>query len=154
MRAVLQRVSRATVRVAGQTIGSIGLGWAILLGIGPDDNSKVADRFVDKIVNLRAFEDAQGKMNLAAADVGAEFLVVSQFTLYGDMIKGRRPSFIGAAPPGEAAALVDCFVERLRSRGFRVATGQFGAMMDVDLVNSGPVTLVLTSDGWAGGAVG
>jgi len=154
VRAVLQRVSQATVRVAGQAVGEIGLGWAILLGVGPEDSPTLVDRFVEKIVNLRAFEDAHGKMNLAAGEVGAEFLVVSQFTLYGDLVKGRRPSFVGAAPPADASALVDYFVDRLRSRGFPVATGQFGAMMDVDLVNSGPVTFVLTSDGWAGGSIG
>ena len=154
MRAVLQRVSRAAVRVDGEEVGRIGAGWTILLGIGPEDSEAIADRFVEKIANLRAFEDAQRKMNLAASDVGAAFLVVSQFTLYGDLVKGRRPSFVGAAPPTEATALVDYFVDRLRARGFHVATGQFGAMMEVDLVNHGPVTFVLTSDGWAGGAVG
>ncbi|HEX5414982.1 MAG TPA: D-aminoacyl-tRNA deacylase [Chloroflexota bacterium] len=153
MRAVLQRVSRAAVRVEGAEVGRIGPGWAILLGIGPDDTPALADRFVEKIVNMRAFEDAQGKMNLSALDVGAAFLVVSQFTLYGDLVKGRRPSFIGAAPPTEASALVDYFANQLRARGFPVATGQFGATMDVDLVNHGPVTFVLTSDGWAGGTV-
>lgn len=142
------------MRVEGAEVGSIGTGWAILLGIGPDDTKATADRFVEKVVNLRAFEDAQGKMNLSASEAGAAFLVVSQFTLYGDLVKGRRPSFVGAAPPAEASALVDYFADRLRARGFEVATGQFGAMMEVDLINHGPVTFVLTSDGWAGGAVG
>ncbi|HUX86675.1 MAG TPA: D-aminoacyl-tRNA deacylase, partial [Chloroflexota bacterium] len=103
---------------------------------------------VEKIVKLRAFEDANGKMNLAAEVVGAAFLVISQFTLYADLSHGRRPSFVGAAPPEKARTLVDAFVAELRDRGFPVATGQFGAMMDVELVNSGPVTFVLSTDGW------
>lgn len=146
MRAVIQRVARARVLVAGQEIGAIGLGWAILLGIGQGDDLDCVRMLVDKIVKLRAFEDANGKMNLAAEAVGAEFLVISQFTLYADLSHGRRPSFVGAAPPEQARALVDAFVAEIRDRGFRVATGQFGAMMDVDLVNRGPVTFVLSTD--------
>lgn len=152
MRAVLQRVSRASVRIEGAEVGRIGHGWLVLLGVGPEDGPAVVERLVEKVVNLRAFEDEQGKMNLSARDIHAEFLVISQFTLYADTVKGRRPSFVGAAPPTPAAALVDHFVAELRQRGFSVATGQFGALMDVELVNHGPVTLVLSSDGWAGGA--
>jgi D-tyrosyl-tRNA(Tyr) deacylase len=149
MRAVCQRVSRARVLVEGQTVGEIGLGWAILLGIGPADDEAIAAWLVDKIATLRVFDDAAGKMNLSAADVGAEFLLVSQFTLYADLSRGRRPGFTGAAPPALAEPLVARCAELLRARGFRVATGQFGALMEVELTNHGPVTIVLASDGWA-----
>lgn len=152
MRAVLQRVRRASVRVDGSEVGRIGLGWAILLGVGPEDDPSTVERLAEKVVKLRAFEDEHGKMNLSAREVHAEFLVVSQFTLYADTVKGRRPSFVGAAPPAEAANLVDLFIAQLRQRGFIVASGEFGALMEVDLVNHGPVTLVFTSDGWAGAA--
>ena len=148
MRAVLQRVSRARVVVDGAEVGAIGMGWAVLLGIGPDDDAATAARMVDTIVKLRAFEDAEGKMNLSAADVGAEFLVVSQFTLYADLSRGRRPSFVGAAPPVKAEPLVERVVALLRERGFTVATGRFGAMMEVEIHNHGPVTFVLSTDGW------
>ncbi len=146
MRVVLQRVSRARVLVDGQEVGAIGPGWAILLGIGRSDDEEVAARLIEKIVKLRAFEDASGRMNLSAEDVGAEFLVVSQFTLYADLSRGRRPSFVDAAPPSQAAPLVERFVEMLHERGFRVATGRFGAVMDVELTNRGPVTFVLAMD--------
>jgi D-aminoacyl-tRNA deacylase len=149
MRAVCQRVTRAQVSVDGRVVGSIGLGWAILLGIGPRDTEASAAELVEKIATLRVFEDAAGKMNLSAADVGGEMLVVSQFTLYADMSRGRRPSFVGAAPPTLAEPLVERFADLLRERGFKTATGQFGAMMDVELVNDGPVTIVLSTDGWA-----
>jgi len=148
LRAVLQRVSRARVLVDGEEVGSIGLGWAILLGIGRSDDAAIATRLADKIVKLRAFEDPQGKMNLAAEDVGAGFLVVSQFTLYGDLGGGRRPSFINAGPPDRAEPLVDRFAQLLRDRGFRVATGRFGELMEVELTNHGPVTFVLATDDW------
>ncbi|MGH2460358.1 MAG: D-aminoacyl-tRNA deacylase [Chloroflexota bacterium] len=148
MRAVLQRVSRARVSVDGEEIGAIGLGWAILLGIGPNDDEATAAAFAEKIARLRAFEDPNGKMNLSAEDVNAEMLVISQFTLYGDLTRGRRPSFVGAAPPSHAEPLVDRFVHLLRGRGFRVATGRFGALMDVSLTNHGPVTFALSTDGW------
>lgn len=147
MRVVLQRVSRARVMVGDEEVGAIGLGWAILLGIGQGDDAELASRLVDKIVKLRAFEDASGKMNLSAEEVGAEFLVISQFTLYGDLARGRRPSFVGAAAPNQAEPLVDRFTQLIRDRGFRVATGRFGAMMDVQLTNHGPVTFYLSSDG-------
>jgi D-tyrosyl-tRNA(Tyr) deacylase len=149
MRAVLQRVSRASVQVDGETVGQIGLGWLVLLGIGPQDNQAVAMELAAKIAKLRAFEDSAGKMNLSAADVGAEFLIVSQFTLYADLSRGRRPSFVGAAGPEVAEPLVEYFAELLRARRFAVATGRFGAMMDVELTNQGPVTIVLSTDSWA-----
>jgi len=145
MRAVLQRVSRATVRVNGQTSGEIGPGLLILLAVGQGDTSKEADYLLDKIVNLRIFEDAGGKMNLSLLDVGGELLVISQFTLYADCRKGRRPSFTDAGPPGEAQKLYDYFVAAARTRGVKVATGIFQAVMEVELVNSGPVTILLDS---------
>ena len=131
-----------------QIVGEIGPGWAILLGVGHGDSEATADTLVDRIVRLRAFEDDAGKMSRSAVEVGAEFLVVSQITLHADFSRGRRPSFTGAAPPSLAAPLVDYFAERIRERGFTVATGRFGAMMDVELCNDGPVTMVLSSDGW------
>jgi len=145
MRAVLQRVSRATIRVNGQTSGEIGPGLLILLAVGQGDTSKEADYLLDKIVNLRIFEDAEGKMNLSLLDVGGELLVISQFTLYADCRKGRRPSFTDAGPPGEAQKLYDYFVAAARTRGVKVATGIFQAVMEVELVNSGPVTILLDS---------
>ena len=143
MRALLQRVSEASVDVDGERVGRIERGWLILLGVGRDDVESTAQRLADKIVELRAFEDAAGKTNLAAADVGAQMLVVSQFTLFADTSRGRRPSFIQAARPDQARALCDAFVVRLRVRGFEVATGVFGARMQVRLVNDGPFTLWL-----------
>jgi D-tyrosyl-tRNA(Tyr) deacylase len=134
------------VSVAGEMLGSIGLGWVVLLGIGKADDSAAVTRMVEKVSNLRAFEDEEGKTNRSAEDVGAEFLVVSQFTLYADTSRGRRPSFIYAALPEVAEPLVLEFVAQLRRRGFTVATGQFGAVMDVELVNAGPMTIVLTTD--------
>lgn len=148
MRAVLQRVSRARVLVDGEEIGAIRRGWVILLGVGPQDNEIVAARLADKIATLRAFADSDGKMNLSAAEVGAELLVVSQFTLYADLSRGRRPSFVGAAPPDQAERLVEYFVSYLRNRGFQVATGRFGALMDVELINHGPVTFIVSTDTW------
>ena len=148
MRAVLQRVSSARVLVEGEELGSIGVGWAVLLGIGPEDDETTAAQMVEKVSTLRVFEDDAGKMNLSAVDVEADFLVVSQFTLYADMARGRRPGFAGAASPEMAEPLVERFADLLRERGFRVATGQFGAMMDVEVCNHGPVTIVLSSDGW------
>jgi D-tyrosyl-tRNA(Tyr) deacylase len=148
VRAVCQRVSRAQVSVEGQVIGSTGLGWVILLGIGPSDTDSTAVELAEKIATMRVFEDPAGKMNLAAAEVGAEMLVISQFTLYADLARGRRPSFVGAAPPSLAEPLVERFARALRERGFRTETGRFGAMMDVELVNDGPVTIVLSTDSW------
>jgi D-tyrosyl-tRNA(Tyr) deacylase len=136
------------VVVDGQTVGQIGPGLAILLGVGPGDDEAVARGLVDRIVGLRIFEDEAGKTNLAATDVGAEILVVSQFTLYADMSRGRRPGFTRAAPPAVAEPLVRRFAELVAGRGLSVATGRFGAHMAVELVNDGPVTIVLSSDGW------
>jgi len=145
MRAVLQRVSRARVRVNGQTTGEIGPGLLILLGVGQGDTSKEADYLLDKIIHLRIFEDPEGKMNLSLLDAGGELMVISQFTLYADCRKGRRPSFTDAGPPGEAQKLYDYFVAAARTRGVKVATGIFQAIMEVELVNSGPVTILLDS---------
>ena len=147
MRVVLQRVSRATVRVGGRVTGSIGVGFLILAGFALTDTEDALGWMADKILGLRLFSDVAGKMNLALADVGGAVLVVSQFTLYGDASKGRRPSFIDAAPPEIAIPLYERFValrkERGAGSGTSVATGEFGAMMEVELVNDGPVTLIL-----------
>lgn len=145
MRAVVQRVSRAEVRVAGEVTGRIGRGLVVLLGVGRDDSEAEAAWMLDKIAGLRIFADDAGKMNLGLEDIGGGLLVVSQFTLYGDTRKGRRPSFIDAAPPELASALYDRFIELARARGLDVGTGVFQAMMDVDLVNDGPVTLIVES---------
>ena len=147
MRVVLQRVSRASVTVSGRVTGSIGTGFLILAGFAPTDTETQLVWMADKILGLRVFSDADDKMNLALADVGGGVLVVSQFTLYGDAQKGRRPSFIGAARPEVAIPLYERFVALLREKsgGLSVATGEFGAMMDVELVNDGPVTLILSS---------
>ena len=143
MRVVLQRVSRAEVRVEGRSVGSIGRGFLLLLGITHTDGEEQLAWMAEKVAGLRLFGDAEGKMNLALADVEGAVLVVSQFTLYGDAAKGRRPSFIDAARPELAQPLYERFVELLRGAGLTVATGEFGAMMDVELVNDGPVTLLL-----------
>ena len=143
MRAVVQRVSRASVRVDGEAVGEVGRGLLILLGVGPGDDEAIARGLADKIVGMRIFEDAQGKTNLSAVDVGAEVLVVSQFTLYADLSRGRRPGFTGAAPPSLAQPLVERFAALVAERGLKVATGRFGAHMAVELINDGPVTIVL-----------
>jgi D-tyrosyl-tRNA(Tyr) deacylase len=143
MRALLQRVASAQVEVAGQAVGQIGLGWLILLGVGHSDTPPIADQLADKVASLRCFEDANGKTNLSIVDVGGEVLLVSQFTLYADLSRGRRPGFTNAAPPEQANALVDYFGEALRRRGLRVEQGQFGAHMRVSLVNDGPFTIWL-----------
>jgi D-tyrosyl-tRNA(Tyr) deacylase len=145
MRVVLQRVSRASVRVEGQTVGSIGVGFLVLAGFAPADSDATLTWMAEKILGLRLFGDAEGKMNRDLAEVGGAVLVVSQFTLYGDAKKGRRPSFIDAAPPEIAVPLYERFVALLREKagGIPVATGEFGAMMEVELVNDGPVTLIL-----------
>ncbi len=145
MRAVLQRVRSASVTVDGQTVGSIGRGLVVLLAIGRGDEPDDEKYVVDKTVNMRIFPDHDGHMNRSALEVGAELLVVSQFTLYADTRKGRRPSFTAAAPPESAAARFDDAVERFRATGLRVETGRFGEMMDVALVNDGPVTIWLDS---------
>lgn len=143
MRAVLQRVRRARVTVGGAAAGEVAHGWLVLLGVGPADTPKDAEWLADKVANLRAFEDDAGKMNRSVQDVGGGVLVVSQFTLLGDCLKGRRPSFTGAAPPAVAEPLYEGFVAALRMLGVPVATGVFGADMQVELVNDGPVTFVL-----------
>lgn len=143
MRVVLQRVSRASVAIAGRVAGAIGPGFCLLVGFTHADTPAQVDWMADKIGGLRLFSDADGKMNLGLAEVGGAILVVSQFTLYGDAAKGRRPSFIDAARPEVAIPLYEAFVAALRARGFEVATGEFGAMMQVELVNDGPVTLIL-----------
>ena len=146
MRAVVQRVSRARVTVDGGITGEISAGLMILLGVGRDDTSAVANNMAEKIVNLRIFEDDQRKMNRSLLDVKGSALVVSQFTLYGDARGQRRPSFVTAAPADQAKQLYGKFVDALRSLGVTVATGVFGAMMSVELVNEGPVTILLDSD--------
>lgn len=143
MRLLLQRVSRAEVRVDGRVTGAIGAGFLLLVGFTHTDAEAHLAWMADKIVGLRLFGDADGKMNLSLGDVDGAVLVVSQFTLYGDAQKGRRPSFIDAARPEQAIPLYERFVALLRERGLRVETGEFGAMMDVELVNDGPVTLWL-----------
>ncbi|PDO10254.1 MAG: D-tyrosyl-tRNA(Tyr) deacylase [Candidatus Reconcilbacillus cellulovorans] len=145
MRAVVQRVKRAKVTVEGRTVGEIGAGLLVLLGITHCDDEKDARYMADKIAGLRVFEDDDGKMNLSVEDVGGSILSVSQFTLYGDCRKGRRPSFSEAARPEQAAPLYEAFNACLRQRGLHVETGVFGAMMDVELVNWGPVTLLVDS---------
>ena len=145
MRAVVQRVSQSAVDVDGEKVGSIGTGLLVLLGVARGDEASAADYLAEKISNLRIFEDGDGKMNRSLMDIRGEMLVVSQFTLLGDCRKGRRPSFIQAAPPEIADRLYLHFVEAVRSKGVHVETGQFQAMMAVTLINDGPVTLVLES---------
>jgi D-tyrosyl-tRNA(Tyr) deacylase len=143
MRVVLQRVSSASVIIDRAVAGAIGPGFCLLVGYAPDDTPDVVSWLADKVAGLRLFSDAEGKMNLGLSDVGGAVLVISQFTLYGDASKGRRPSFIGAARPEVAIPLHDQFMAELRARGLTVATGRFGADMKVALVNDGPVTLIL-----------
>ncbi|MGO8793894.1 MAG: D-aminoacyl-tRNA deacylase [Candidatus Sulfotelmatobacter sp.] len=145
MRAIIQRVSRAKVEVNGEVTGEIGLGLLILLGVGREDTEADAIYLAEKISGLRVFEDDAGKMNLALADVGGSVLAVSQFTLYGDVRRGKRPSFDAAAPPEKARELYECFVGRVRAGGIRCETGRFQEMMKVELVNEGPVTILLDS---------
>jgi D-tyrosyl-tRNA(Tyr) deacylase len=147
MRAVIQRVRRGQVTVEGQAVGEIGPGFVILLGIGHSDGPVEADRLAAKIANLRIFADDEGRTNLSLLDVGGEALVISQFTLYADCRKGRRPSFVRAARPDVAAPLVETFAGELRRAGVgRVETGEFGAMMLVEIENDGPFTIVLDTD--------
>ena len=146
MRAVIQRVSRARVVVGGEVVGEIGRGLLVLLGVGGSDTEREAELLADKIIGLRIFSDPAGKMNLALNDIGGELLVVSQFTLYGDVRRGRRPSFIRAAAPDEADRLYQYFVQLARRREIPTETGKFGAMMDVELLNDGPVTIILDTD--------
>jgi D-aminoacyl-tRNA deacylase len=146
MRAVVQRVSRCKVTVDGNIVGEIGAGLVVLLGVASGDTEAAADYLVQKILGLRIFEDADEKMNLSVQDVRGELLVVSQFTLYGDVRKGKRPSFDAAARPEEARGLYEYFVDQVRASGMRCQTGQFQAMMDVELVNAGPVTILVDSE--------
>lgn len=145
MRAVIQRVSRAQVTVHGQITGEIGPGLLVLLGVGAGDTPEDADYLAEKTIGLRIFEDPDGKMNLSVADVSVALLVVSQFTLYGDVRRGKRPSFDAAAPPQPARELYEYFVEKIRAAGLRCETGRFQEMMQVELVNDGPVTILLDS---------
>ncbi len=145
MRVVVQRVSHARVRVSGDITGEIGLGLLVLLGVGAGDTRAEADYLAEKTIGLRIFEDAGGKMNLSVAEVGGALQVVSQFTLYGDARRGKRPSFDAAAPPEQARELYEYFVERVRAAGLRCETGQFQETMQVELVNEGPVTILLDS---------
>ncbi len=145
MRVVAQRVTGAQVSVDGKPVGEIGNGLLVLLGVARDDTEEDANYLIDKTLNLRIFSDEQGKMNLSLLDTGGALLVVSQFTLYGDARKGRRPSYIDAAEPEQANALYEYFVRQARSKGIRVETGVFQAMMQVKLTNDGPVTILLDS---------
>ena len=145
MRAVVQRVAKASVEIAGGIVGEIDAGFLILLGVARDDDNADADYLAEKIINLRVFTDEQGKMNRSLSDAGGAMLVVSQFTLYGDARRGRRPSYTDAAEPEKANALYEYFVGRVRAAGIRVETGVFQAMMQVSLVNDGPVTILLDS---------
>jgi D-tyrosyl-tRNA(Tyr) deacylase len=146
MRAVVQRVKRAEVRVEEQVVGQIGAGLVVLVGVGKVDTPTSGEVLAEKIANLRVFDDDQGRMNRSLLETGGQALCVSQFTLYGDCRKGRRPSYDQAAPPDRALLLYESFVQSLRDLGIRTETGRFRAMMDVELVNDGPVTLLLDSD--------
>lgn len=146
MRTVIQRVARAKVTVGGETVGEIGRGILVLLGVAENDSEDDVVYLLDKTLNLRVFEDADGKMNLSLLDTKGELLVVSQFTLYGDARKGRRPSFVRAAAPEKANRLYEFYVGEARKQIGKVATGRFQAMMDVELVNDGPVTILLDSE--------
>jgi D-aminoacyl-tRNA deacylase len=146
MRAVVQRVRRAEVRVRGKVVGRIGLGLLVLVGIAKEDSPDTGKALTEKIVRLRIFDDQEGRMNLDVREAGGAVLAVSEFTLYGDCRKGRRPNYTRAASPDDALPLYQAFVESLKALGVKVETGEFRAMMDVDLVNDGPVTLLLDTD--------
>ncbi len=145
MRAVVQRVARASVKVGNETVGEIGPGLLVLLGVAHDDTEADASYLADKIAGLRIFEDPGGKMNLAALDIGGAVLAVSQFTLFGDVRRGKRPSFDDAARPEQAVRLYELFVDKIRGAGLRCETGKFQEMMKVELINDGPVTILLDS---------
>ena len=146
MRAVVQRAKRAEVRVGGEVVGRIGTGLVVLLGVGKSDTEAAGTSLAEKIANLRVFDDEQGKMNRSLLETGGQVLCVSQFTLYGDCRKGRRPSYDQAAPPEQAVLLYEAFVAALRNLGIPTETGRFRAMMELELVNDGPVTLLLDSE--------
>lgn len=146
MRAVVQRVTRASVEVSGAVVGEIGAGLLVLLGVSATDSTSSADYVVEKLIGLRIFEDDEGKMNRSVRDIGGAVLLVSQFTLYGDVRRGKRPSFDGAARPEQAKPLYDYVTARIRQEGIECATGEFQAMMQVSLVNDGPVTILIDSD--------
>lgn len=146
MRAVVQRVQRARVTVAGEIAGEIGQGLLVLLGVGQDDTEAAADYLTDKIAGLRIFDDEAGRMNCALGEIGGAVLVVSQFTLFGDVRRGKRPSFDAAARPEQARRLYEYFVDKLRAAGLRCETGRFQEMMEVELVNDGPVTILIDSE--------
>lgn len=145
MRAVVQRVKQSSVKTNGEIVGRIGRGLLVLLGVAKGDRAEDADYLANKILNLRIFEDEDGKMNRSLLEIGGELLAVSQFTLLADCRKGRRPSFIAAAEPGKATELYEKFVERVRQTGVAVQTGRFRAMMEVALINDGPVTIIIES---------
>jgi D-tyrosyl-tRNA(Tyr) deacylase len=147
VRLLIQRVSRAELRVGGEPVSSIGNGLVVLIGVGHADTDEIADQQADRCVGLRIFRDGQGKTNLALGDVAGEVMAVSQFTLFADTSRGRRPSFLGAAPPELGARLYERFAAAVEARGVRVARGVFGAEMEVELVNDGPLTIWLDSDG-------
>jgi D-tyrosyl-tRNA(Tyr) deacylase len=147
MRAVLQRVTSAQVLVRGRQVGRIGAGLLVFVGVGKDDDSSDIDYIAGKVLGVRVFEDDEQRMNRSVTEMGGQILVVSQFTLYGDCRRGRRPSFDQAAPPAEARAIYENLVTKLRQSDLTVETGEFQAMMDVELVNDGPVTLLLESPG-------
>lgn len=143
MKIVIQRVSQAEVKVEGEIVGKIGVGFLVLLGIAHNDTEKEADFLADKVVNLRIFEDKDSKMNLGLKDVAGSVLLISQFTLYGDASKGRRPSFTDAARPEKAVPLYNYFISKVRQTGIKIESGIFGAIMEVSLTNSGPVTILI-----------
>jgi D-tyrosyl-tRNA(Tyr) deacylase len=145
VRAILQRVSRAEVRIGGRVVGSIARGLVVLLGVAREDTEADAAHIADRTLGMRVFADSAGKMNLSLGAVGGQLLVISQFTLLADTESGRRPSFIPAAPPVEARRLYEHFVSLVRQRDVKVETGEFGALMEVDLINEGPVTIILDS---------
>ena len=148
MRAVIQRVKEAEVKISGKTVGKIGKGLLVLLAVHVDDTEDKIEKMATKIINLRIFGDQADKMNLSVKDMGGEILVVSQFTLYGDISKGNRPSFIESAKPDKAVPYYEKFVEKIKTSGLKTATGKFGAMMEVSLTNDGPVTIVVESWKW------
>lgn len=151
MKALIQRVKSAQVRVDSEIIGEIGHGWLVFLGVARADTGAETSKLVDKITGLRLFPDAEGRFNLSVSDVSGSILVVSQFTLYADCTRGRRPSFTDAAEPEKANQLYEQFISELRLKEVRVATGRFGADMEVSLINDGPVTILLDSAAWAAG---